>query len=95
MEKLKDFLKVRLRVAGISLFFYMVTTTISVIMIYIPTIISDKIYLPIDKLGAVILGSIFGQVTILIAIKFMNWIFKDGFEDPERLELIPLIDIEA
>ncbi len=71
MERVKAFfesLKPRMKVMGYCFLFLMGTTFVSVIMIYLPTLISPDIFMADFHLTSAILGSFFGQVTILMAI---------------------------
>ena len=76
MEKLKEDLKSRLRLMGIATLFLMGTTFASLILICVPTWISPNISLKEIDWGSSILGSIMGQVTLLIAISLRGKIGK-------------------
>jgi len=69
-------LKPRLRMMFLCLIFLMVTTGVSMILIYVPTWINPKITLVGFRIGTALLGSIMGQVTLLIAISFMGRLKK-------------------
>lgn len=70
-NRLGEYLKQNLWMIFLCLIFLMVTTFVSMILIYVPTWISPKITLVDFKIGTALLGSIMGQVTLLIAISFI------------------------
>ena len=78
MEKLKEVLTKKLRLVFGATMFLMITTLISVILVYVPTLFSSSISIPITNLGSIILGSIFGQFTLLIALNATNKIIEKG-----------------
>ena len=78
MEKLKEALTIKLRLVFGATVFLMITTFISVILLYVPTFLSSSISIPITSLGTIILGSIFGQFTLLIALNATNKITEKG-----------------
>lgn len=75
-NRLVEALKSRLRLIVLSSIFLGLTTWISVIMIYIMARIGTKITIPGKSLGMIIIGSIFGQVTLLIAIPLVDKLGK-------------------
>jgi len=86
MEKLKEALTKKLRLVFGATVFLMITTLISVILLYVPTFLSPNISIPIISLGSIILGSIFGQFTLLIALNATNKITEKGQELLQGIE---------
>jgi len=86
MEKLKEALTKKLRLVFGATMFLMITTLISVILLYVPTFLSSSISIPITSLGSIILGSIFGQFTLLIALNATNKITEKGQELLQGIE---------
>jgi len=87
MEKLKRILKPRLQLMVISALFLMGTTFVSLILLCVPTWISPDISLKEIKWGSAILGSIFGQFTLLIALSLTkNRSMKDILKRIEDIE---------
>jgi len=86
MEKLKEALTKKLRLVFGATVFLMITTLISVILLYVPTFLSSSISIPITSLGSIILGSIFGQFTLLIALNATNKITEKGQELLQGIE---------
>ncbi len=79
MERVKDFfesLKPRFKIMGLCFLFLTVTTFVSVSMIYVPTLISPDIFMADFNLTSAILGSFFGQITILTAITIIGRLKK-------------------
>ena len=75
MERVEAFLesvKPSLRMMGLCFLFLTVTTFVSVTMIYVPTWISPDIVMVDFSLKSAILGSFFGEVTILMAINIIG-----------------------
>lgn len=83
MEKLKEALKPRLRLMGIAILFFMGTTFVSLILIYVPSFLSDKISLTKLHFGSAVLGSIMGQTAILFAMSFLSFMASrdKGFQE--------------
>lgn len=86
MEKLKEALTKKLRLVFGATVFLMITTLISVILVYVPTFLSPNISIPITSLGSIMLGSIFGQFTLLIALNATNKITEKGQELLQGIE---------
>ena len=86
MEKLKEALTKKLRLVFGATVFLMITTLISVVLVYVPTFFSSNISIPITSLGSIILGSIFGQFTLLIALNATNKITEKGQEILQGIE---------
>ncbi|MBA7491315.1 hypothetical protein ES702_01860 [subsurface metagenome] len=79
MERAKAFfesLKPRLRMIGLCFLFLTGTTFVSVSMIYLPTWISPDVFMIDFSLKSAILGSFFGQVTILMSIEIVGRLKK-------------------
>ena len=75
MERVKAFfesLKPRLKMMGLCFLFVTGTTFVSIAMIYVPIWISPDIFMIEFSLNSAILGSVFGQVTILWAISIVG-----------------------
>ena len=75
-NRLFEALKTRLRLMALSFVFLGLTTLVSVILIYITARISTNDAIPGTSLGMIIIGSIFGQVTLLIAIPLVDKLGK-------------------
>ncbi|MBA7640547.1 hypothetical protein ES703_48216 [subsurface metagenome] len=75
-NRLFESLKSRLRVTILCTIFLFTTTFVSVNLIYFMARISTNSPIPDTDLGIMILGSIFGQVTLLIAIPLVDKIGK-------------------
>ena len=86
MEKLKEALTKKLRLVFGATLFLMITTLISVILVYVPTFFSSNISIPITSFGSIMLGSIFGQFTLLIALNATNKITEKGQELLQGIE---------
>ena len=75
MERVEAFfesVKPRLRMMGLCFLFLTGTTFVSISLIYAPTWISPDIFMVDFSLKSAILGSFFGQVTILVAISIIG-----------------------
>ena len=86
MEKLREALTIKLRLVFGATVFLMITTLISVILLYVPTFLSPSISIPITSLGSIILGSIFGQFTLLIALNATRALARELVQGIEDLE---------
>lgn len=72
-NRLVEALKSRLRLTFLCLIFLSATTFVSVILIYV---MSTNSPISDTSLGMIIIGSIFGQVTLLIAIPLVDKLGK-------------------
>lgn len=95
MEKLKEALKPRVRLMGIAILFFMCTTFVSLVLIFVPSFLSNKILMTNLHFGSAVLGSVMGQVTILFALSFLSFMasrdkgfqeYLRGIENVEPLE---------
>ena len=88
--KLMESLKPRLRLAGLCAIFMMGTTFFSLVLIYVPTMLSNKILLTELHLGSAILGSIMGQVTLLIAISMVGVLIEKREKPLDEIDPIEI-----
>ena len=73
-------IKPRLRLMVLSVIFLSMTTLVSLISIYVFARM-NRTPIPGTGLGMIILGSIFGQITLLIAMSVIGRLKKDGSKD--------------
>ncbi len=83
IEKLKEAMKERIRLILLSALFLLVTTFVSCFGLYLPNWLWPHKYTAFD-LGSTIIGSFFGQVTLLTTMSIINIFFKKP-DEPEEL----------
>ena len=83
IEKLKEAIKERIRLTLLSALFLLVTTFVSCFGVYLPNWLWPHKYTAFD-LSSTIIGSFFGQVTLLAAMSVINILFKKP-DKPEEL----------
>jgi len=74
LEKLRDTLKDRVTLICLSFLFFMGTTIISVMIVYLPSWMYPEKY-QVFNLGSTVVGSFMGQVTLLIAMSLISAIY--------------------
>ena len=83
IEKLKEAIKERIRLFLLSALFLLTTTFVSCLCLYLPVWLWPHKYTAYD-LASTIIGSFFGQVTLLTAMSVINILFKKP-DEPEEL----------
>ncbi|MBA7491606.1 hypothetical protein ES702_02154 [subsurface metagenome] len=91
IEKLKVAIKDRFRLTALSVLFLGITTFVSVLFVYLT---GPENYTAFDLIS-VIIGSVMGQVTLLMSMNIIAVLFKkEAPEEKTPLKKIELKDLE-
>lgn len=90
LDALKQSVRERARLAFLSFLFFIGTTLISVLIVWLPSFWNPKAKLSFN-LGSTIIGSFMGQITLLMAMSMISEIFRREREDIAK-EIIEGID---
>lgn len=90
LQAIREKVKSHLRLVFLSFVFFVGTTFISVVFIWLTSVFGKETVLDFN-LGATIIGSFVGQVVLLLAMSLISRIFREQRKDIAK-EIIETID---